>query len=86
MKSTFQNPNRKPGEFENALHGGNTDRAMLIENAYRTMTEREFEPEFPKQASQQLISIHRDAKVSSGLAVIRSDRSINRSSRHWSVG
>lgn len=58
MKSTIHPPHRKQGKFESALHGENTDRAMLVEIAYRAMAERELEREFPKEALQQLASIH----------------------------
>lgn len=61
MKSTAQDRHGPRGNFKHAFNGRNTDRAMLSKIAYRAMTERGLEPEFPLRALQELASIHKPA-------------------------
>ncbi|MEO5713571.1 MAG: RNB domain-containing ribonuclease [Luteolibacter sp.] len=71
MKSTAQKKQGRRGKLKHASNGNNTDRAMLSEIAYRAMTERGLEPEFPLRALHELASIHRPAHEFEGLRDMR---------------
>lgn len=57
MKSIAQDKHGQRSNSKHAFNGRKTDRGMLADIAYRAMTERGLEPEFPLRALQELASI-----------------------------